>query len=186
MSFEEGFDAITKVKASAQKLSDSVDRIAQLESDLDGLQEAHADIKLLLDNAKTTLSTLELAAKGLVDQREQVEDLANTLPSHIQEILSAAEGRLVKQHAELERVIHDIPVLIEGVVEKKLETIVFQLETRMTERLRDEMKDTRTTLREAFEINASRVNASLDETRKELLAEMPRSILGRRGRSAAQ
>jgi len=68
------------------------------------------------------------------------------------------------------------------VVEEKLTGILVQLEARITERMRDELKDTRTTLREAIEIGVGRTEANLEGARKEIIAEMPRSLFGRRGR----
>lgn len=153
MSFKEGFDAIEKVKASGQKLSEAVGRIEALELQLHGLREAQAGVEAMLAKAKSTFSTLSESANGLAEQSKYIEVLAQ-----------------------------DLPAMVETVVEQKLLAIVAQMEARLSERLRDELKDTRTTLREAFEINSGRNEAQFEATRKEILAEMPRTLFGRKGR----
>jgi DNA repair exonuclease SbcCD ATPase subunit len=182
MSFDDGFEAIEKVKTSGQKLAEVVARIEQFEARLDALPDAQTKIEEMLDKATRAVASLQETANGMSAQREAFADLAQALPSLVRDVVKGAEDRFEKQHAEISKLANDLPRLVEAVVEEKLTTILGQLEARITERLRDELKDTRTTLREAIEIGIGRGEANLEEARKDIIAEMPRSLFGRRGR----
>jgi hypothetical protein len=75
-----------------------------------------------------------------------------------------------------------LPAVVEGVVAQNMNSISAELEARLTDRLRDELKDTRATLRDAFENHATTQKSKIDEARREIIAEMPRTLFGRRGR----
>lgn len=48
--------------------------------------------------------------------------------------------------------------------------------------LRDELKDTRQALRDAMEVNARTLEGKLDTASRDIVAEMPRTLFGRRGK----
>lgn len=97
-------------------------------------------------------------------------------------MLVQAEERLQTQQAEISRLAKQMPLLVEKVVEEKLSTIVMHMEGRLSNLLRDELKDTRAAMRDAFEVSARAQDKKLDDARNEILAEMPRTLFGRRGR----
>jgi hypothetical protein len=182
MTFEDGFEAIEKVKMSGQKLSDIVERIEQFERRLETLPDAQVKLDALFEKTEAAAMAMSEAARDLVTQRDAFLGLAKALPSLVQVMVKDAELLLEKQHAETARATSELTQIVEAVVDQKLTSILVGLEARVTERLRDELKDTRTTIREAIEVGTRRGEVSLDEARKDIIAEMPRSLFGKRGR----
>ena len=56
------------------------------------------------------------------------------------------------------------------------------METRFSDRLRDELKDTRLAMRDAMEVNYRSFETKLESVTRDIISEMPRSIFGRRGK----
>jgi prophage DNA circulation protein len=182
MSFKEGFEAIDRIKISERTLGDSVQRIEALAQDLEDLRRAQAGMEAILEGAKAALMTLETAANGLLSGRAEFAKLAEHLPAMTDDVLANAEERLHTQQAAFVLLAEQMPERVEKLIEKKMNEIASQLEARLSDRLRDELKDTRAALRDAFEVKARGQEAQFDGARKEILAEMPRTLFGRRGR----
>ncbi len=182
MSFNEGFEAIERIKASERTLGDSVQKIEALTQDLENLRRAQVGIEAVLEQAKATISMLETAANGLSSERAEFAKLAEHLPALTDDVLANAEERLHEQQAAFVHLAEQMPAMVERVVEKKMNEIALQLEARLSDRLRDELKDTRAALRDALEVNARGQEAQVNDARKDILAEMPRTLFGRRGR----
>lgn len=192
MSFEEGFDAIARVKASGEKLGETINRIAALESWLTELRAAQNGAGEIFEQAKTAIQGLgEISGEIAVQQKALAEEV-DALPALIQQLLSTAENRLAQQQEkteqmlaqqqrETERILAQLPTVVDAAIETKLTAIVAQMEVRLNERLRDELKDTRTTLRETLEYGNSRTDMRLDEMKKDIIAQLPRGLFSRRG-----
>lgn len=153
MSFTDGFEAIDKIKKAGSQLSETVSRVEALGSNMSDMQKLQSDIGALLSQLEAATSTLQKTAQALSDERKELEDI-----------------------------VRGLPALAEGAVEKKLKEIVEGLEARFLDRLRDELSDTRSTLRDALENNARRQNVQLEETKADIISEMPRTLFGQRGR----
>ena len=78
--------------------------------------------------------------------------------------------------------LNKLPELLDQTIEKKLQTKISDLETRLSDRLRDELKDTRQALRDAMEVNARTLEGKLDTASRDIVAETPRTLFGRRGK----
>ncbi len=153
MSFKDGFDAVEKIKTAGLQLTETVAKLEAAEESLSEMRNIQLETNALLSQAKSTFTALEKAATGLSSDYERLEKLALGLPA-----------------------------TVEKIVEEKMNSIAAEFETRMTDRLREELKDTRATLRDAFEIHAGSQSSKLEEARAEIIAEMPRTLFGRRGR----
>lgn len=182
MSFKEGFEAIAQIKSAGRTLGDSVEKIEALAQDLENLRLVQAGVETMLDQAKATFASLATSSEGLSEEREQFKKLAQTLPILTDNVLVQAEERLQTQQAEISRLAKQMPLLVEKVVEEKLSTIAMHMEGRLSNLLRDELKDTRAAMRDAFEVSARAQDKKLDDARNEILAEMPRTLFGRRRR----
>lgn len=182
MTFKEGFEAIEQIKNSGRNLGNSVERIEALAQSLEGLRVIQAGVETALGQAKEAFASLAHSAEGLSEELEQFKKLAQTLPETTEDVLTQAEKRLKNQQAEVSQLADKMPQLVEKVVEEKLSTIVMHMEGRLSNSLRDELKDTRAALRDAFEVNVRAQDKKLDDFRKDILAEMPRTLFGRRGR----
>ncbi len=79
-------------------------------------------------------------------------------------------------------VLDGLPKLFEKAIELKLKSLLSELETRLADRLREELKDTRLTMRDAMEVNSRSQDTKLEAIAREIISEMPRSIFGRRGK----
>ncbi|WP_380180782.1 hypothetical protein [Kalamiella sp. sgz302252] len=180
MSFEEGFAAIAQVKASGEKLGETIKRITALEGWLTELRETQTGAKDTFASASTAIDLLREEAGSLAQSQKVIAKEVEMLPVAIEQVLVTAEERLAQQLAEQERMLARFPAMVEEAVEKKLTAILSQMEARFNERLRDELKDTRTTLRETLEYSASRTEIRLEELKKEIVAELPRGLFGRR------
>ena len=181
MSFQEGFEAIEKVKSSTLRLSDTVTRVEALEVRLATLRETQDGIATLATQLTDNLSILQNAAKGLSGQKVAFEEFAATLPTLVETVLADAEARIEEQQDDMARLVRELPTILETVVERKLSALMSQLETNLSARLQDELRDTRATMREAIEVSASRNEARIDAARKDIITNMPRTIFGRRG-----
>lgn len=182
MSFKDGFEAIAQVKASGLKLGEAVSRIEALETSLADLLEVQTGVEKMLVQAETTFTSLETAAAKLSSEWIEFQQLATTLPTMTGNVLTEAEERLASQQRAIALLAERLPQLVEALVEQKLNIIIAHMEARLCDRLRDELKDTRTTLRDAFEVHARGQAAKLEEMKTEIFAEMPRTLFGRRGR----
>ncbi|QIX97761.1 hypothetical protein [Cedecea sp. FDAARGOS_727] len=152
MSFEEGFDAIAKVKASSEKLGEVISKVEELRNLLTDVHDAQ-------ENAGSTFEQANIAIAALTEKSAEIQ----------------------KQQEEIENSLSRLPAIVDEVIEQRLSRIMEQMETRISERLRDELKETRTTLREAHESRAAQTESQMEKIKSDIIAEMPRGILGRRG-----
>lgn len=182
MSFKDGYSAIAQIQSSGQKLGEIIDRIEALEKMLADLRQAQIQVENMIGQGTAVLADIELATVELLKLHASFDLLAKNLPDATETVLAHAEERITKQHALIASMVEEIPAAIEQVVDQKLTILMSQLETRISDRLRDELKDTRMALRDAMEVNSRAHDAKLDAASKEIIAEMPRSLLGRRGR----
>jgi len=182
MSFKEGFEAIAQIKSSGRTLGDSVEKIEALAQGLEDLRLVQAGVETMLDQAKAAFASLASSTEGLSKEREQFGKLAQTLPILTDDVLVQAEERLHTQQEAFALLAKQMPLLVEKAVEEKLSEMVTQMESRLSNMLRDELKDTRTAMRDAFEVSARAQDTRIDDARNEILAEMPRTLFGRRGR----
>jgi chemotaxis regulatin CheY-phosphate phosphatase CheZ len=153
MKIEDGFKAVDSIKNSSKKLSDSILRIEELEQKLAALETLTTDLKSLLAQASEVFLKLGESA-----------------------------GDLEAGKIKIAKAIDGLPALTASVVEKNLAKLVSSLETRMIDRLNQELKETRTTLRESHENSATNLEKLLEKTSQDIIAEMPKTIFGRRGR----
>lgn len=182
MSFKDSFEAVAQIKASGSKLSAAVERIEALEGNLAELRKVQSGVEAMLEDAKTSFGSLEAAAAGLSSERLEFQKVASALPIMADDILAQAEERLIQRQESVARLVEKLPEMVEALIEQKLASMMLQMENRLADRIRDDLKDTRSTLRDAFEVNARTHEAKLGEIRTEIIAEMPRTLLGRRGR----
>lgn len=182
MSFKDSFEAAAQIKASGSKLSAAVERIEALEASLAELREVQTNVAAMLEKAKTSFGVLEAAAAGLSSERMEFQKVASALPIMADDVLAQAEERLIQRQESVAQLVEKLPAMVEALIEQKLATMMSQMENRLADRIRDDLKDTRSTLRDAFEVNARTQETKLGEIKTEIIAEMPRTILGRRGR----
>lgn len=180
MSFEEGFDAIAKVKASGEKLGETVNRIAELEGWLSQLYQAHNQAEDVFKKAALAIDSLQHAVAEITERQKELQEEVQTLPEAVRQVLLSADQRLAAQQEENARMMAQFPAMINDAIDTKLTAIVSQMEVRLSERLRDELKDTRITLRDTLEYGNNRTEMRLDEIKKEIIAELPRGLFGRR------
>lgn len=182
MSFKEGFEAIEDIKKSGLKLSDTLDRIEALENKLSGLLSAQTQLETIIDRIATALGGMETASKDLSENYDAFTQQASLLPNQVDQVIERAEERIKEHQAKLTILLDELPELVDQTIEKKLQTKISDLETRLSDRLRDELKDTRQALRDAMEVNARTLEVKLDTSSRDIIAEMPRTLFGRRGR----
>lgn len=182
MSLKDGYAAISQIQASGQRLGDAIGRIEELERKLTELATLQARVETLLTDTKAALIRMDAASEGLSQRHERFDALTEAVPTLVGKVLADAEERISEQQTALAAVADDMPTLVERVVQEKLTGLMAQFETRISTTLRDELKDTRSTLRDALEANARSLEAKLTTTVQDIVAEMPRGILGKRGR----
>ena len=178
MSFTEGFTAIESIKSSGQKLSDTVERIETLETKLQGLLQAHAQLESLIEKITTAFVDIERSTVDLSKHYDTFTQQASSLPDQVALAIERAEERMAGHQATMTKVLNGLPNLLDQTIEKKLQTKISDLETRVSDRLRDELKDTRQALRDAMEVNARSLEGKLEAASRDIVAEMPRTLLG--------
>jgi len=154
MSIEDGFKAVDSIKRSSEKLSDTIIKIEELERKLSELDALSTDLKSLLEDSPEVFLKLT----------EGVDELA------------AAKTKITKA-------VGSLPSLTSKAVEAHLRKLLSEFETKMNNRWNQELKETRTTLREAFENHANRMEKVYENSTKKIIEEMPRTIFGKRGKS---
>jgi ABC-type transporter Mla subunit MlaD len=147
-----------------------------------GLRETQDQVGAVIRQASDLIKNAETAVDGLSQQHASFDQLVKSLPDAIKVILAEAEKRIVDQQVAMASLVADMPARIERVVEQKLIALMSQSETRISDRLRDELKDTRMALRDAMEVNSRTQETKLESAVKDIIAEMPRGLFGRRGR----
>ncbi|MFC7739095.1 hypothetical protein ACFQX4_25705 [Roseomonas sp. GCM10028921] len=183
MPFKEGFEAIDQIKKSGQQLGETIARLERLEDNLSLLREAHEKLDGQLGESRSTLQIMTEASRALAEQQAEYLKLARKLPDLVESTLAAAEADFSARVRKLVDTVERLPSIVEVVVEQKLSALISHQEGRLSERFRDELRDTRVTLRETLENSANRHEARLDELKKDIVAELPRGIFGRRGRN---
>jgi predicted transcriptional regulator len=153
MTFEDGFEAIASIKTSGSRLQETVSRLEVLEERLERLDKSQLRLDAVLKEARAAVGEMSSAAKEL----------------------SAENAKLVRWTKSL-------PELVTQTVEKRLLAVASDLEVRLTDCIRNELRDTRATLRDAFENGAVRSEKTLLATKEDIIAEMPRGLFGRRGK----
>ena len=182
MSFTEGFTAIENIKNSGQKLSDTVDRIEALETKLEGLLQAHSQLEILLNKISGAFVVLERSTTDLSKHYDTFTQQAGSLPNQVGSAIEQAEERIAEHQARMTTILDGLPNLLEQAIEQKLQIKISDLETKISDKLRDELKDTRQALRDAMEVNARSLDGKLDTVSRDIMAEMPRTLFGRRGK----
>lgn len=182
MSFKEGFEAIEDIKNSSHKLSDTLGRIEALENELAGLLKAQTQLESIINRIVTALGSVEKSSTDLSENYDAFTQQASALPDRVDQAIERAEERIKEYHNKMTALLGELPELLDQTIEKKLQTKISDLETRLSDRLRDELKDTRQALRDAMEVNARTLEGKLDKASRDIIAEMPRTLLGRRGK----
>ncbi|SQC93525.1 Uncharacterised protein [Cedecea neteri] len=77
--------------------------------------------------------------------------------------LTEKSAEIQKQQADIENSLSRLPGIVDDVIEQRLSRIIEQMEIRISERLRDELKETRTTLREAHESRAAQTESQMEK-----------------------
>lgn len=182
MSFKEGFDAIRDIKNSSLKLSDTLGRIEALENKLSGLLHTQTQLEGLIDRIAASLGSVERSSTDLSENYDAFTKQANSLPDQVDLAIERAEERIKEYQAKMTTLLSELPDLLDQAIEKKLQAKLSDLETRVSDRLRDELKDTRQALRDAMEVNARALEGKVDTASRDIVAEMPRTLFGRRGK----
>jgi DNA repair exonuclease SbcCD ATPase subunit len=178
MSFTEGFNAIESIKSSGQKLSNTVERIETLESKLQGLLQAHAQLESLIETITTAFVDIERSTRDLSEHYDSFTQQASSLPDQVALAIERAEERIKEHQATMTKALNGLPKLLDQAIEKKLQTKISDLETRVSDMLRDELKNTRQDLLNAMEVNARSLEGKLETASSDVIAEMPRTLLG--------
>lgn len=181
MSFKEGFAAIEDVKASGRKLSEAVARIEQLETSIGELRKVQAGVEAMLLRAEASFDALIKTAADISGECKEFQKVAITLPTLTDNILVEAEDRLIEQQEAFTEIAKTLPTMVEAAVSRKFTSISSQMESRIAERLREELKKTRSSLCDALNLNSREREVTLEEMKAVILAEMPRTLFGRRG-----
>ncbi len=182
MPFKDSFEAAAQIRASGSKLSAAVERIEALEGSLAELRKVQSGVEAMLEKAIATFGDLEAAAAGISNESLEFQKVAAAFPPMTTEVLAQAEERLVQRQETVAQLVEKLPAMVEALIEQKLAAMMSQMEKRLADGIRDDLKDTRSTLRDAFEVNVRNHEATLGEIKTEIIAEMPRTIFGRRGR----
>jgi len=153
MTFEDGFAAIASIQSSGSRLTDAIAGLEELEEKIARLDKSQVKLDALLVATKASVTDMASAAKVLAAEHEKLAKWSQGLPS-----------------------------LVSDAVEKKMMSIAADLESRFTNKLRDELSDTRSTIRNTYENGVTKSEKALLETKEDIIAEMPRGLFGRRGR----
>jgi predicted nucleic acid-binding Zn-ribbon protein len=181
MTVKEGFVALENIKQSSLKLSDTVARISALEGKLKGIVESQAQLEALIDRIAIAIENVDNSSVVLSKHYDAFVQEAQDIPDSITGTFKKADERFAQQNAKVAEIVNDLPKILEMAIEKKLQDVVTEMEGRLSEKLRDELKDTRQALRDAMDANARNVDGKIDAFARNIIAEMPRTILGKRG-----
>lgn len=179
MSFKEGFEAIGEIKSSGQRLGASVSKIEALEVKLTDALNALSEVESALNRASTVFDGAEKATAALQKTGVELAEQSKRLPEQAEVAVLRAEEQVSHQLDRINAVVDGLTKLVENAIEKKLEAKFDALASRFSLALRDELKDTRSTLRDAMEVNSASLEKNLEGTAKEIIAEMPRGLFGR-------
>ena len=182
MSLRDGFTAIEEIKISGQKLSDTVAKIENLEPKLEGLIQVQSKLEEVLTRTGLVFADLERSSGDLSKQFEAITGQVNLVPTQVDAAIARAENLILDHQVQMKAVLDSLPKLFEKAIELKLQSLLSKLETRLADSLREELKDTRLTMRDAIEVNSRSLERKLDTASREIVAEMPRTLFGRRGK----
>lgn len=182
MSLRDGFTAIEEIKISGQKLSDTVAKIENLEPKLDGLIQVQSKLEEVLTRTGLVFADLERSSGDLSKQFEAITGQVNLVPTQVDAAIARAENLISDHQLQMKAILDGLPKLFENAIELKLKSLLSELETRLADRLREELKDTRLTMRDAIEVHSRSQETKLEAIAREIISEMPRSIFGRRGK----
>lgn len=183
MSFKEGFTAIEEIQNSGRRLGDTVERIEALEAKLEGLVRAQAQIESMIGQAKGVLTGLKTSSGDLSKEFESFTEQAKTLPDRIANILVRAERRIEERQTGIAELVDDLPRLVEAALDRRLSGLLDAMETRLRDQLRSELQETRTAMRDMLEVALHKQDKSLERIAGDIISEMPRGLLGRRGKT---
>ncbi|AML52831.1 hypothetical protein [Falsihalocynthiibacter arcticus] len=164
MTFKDGFDAVDRIKGAGEKLSETIIRLEKLEGILGKMDSERANISLLITDSSSAISELSVAVTQLIEAQTAFT------------IQASAQLTGLKEATER------LPSQTEFIVSQKLDDISEYLEARLTERFREELKDTRASLRDSVEAGLSGYDKRIADLKSEIVAEMPKTLFGRRGR----
>ena len=179
MSFEKGFEAIEEITNSSDKLLSYVNKVEALEARLSKSVDLISRLESALQSADNAFSGAENATLALKKSSEDIEALAQSLPDHAEAAIFRSEERISKHIDQMTKVLSSLPELLESAVAKKLDGKFEELEVRVSNSLREELKDTRAALRDAMEVNARNQVSHLEAMSENLISEMPRGLFGR-------
>lgn len=179
MSFKEGFEAIGEIKTSGQRLSVSVSNIEALEVKLTAALNVLTDVEVALDKASTVFIDSEKATIALQKSGSEVAEQSKLLPKEAEAAVARVEERISNQMDHMTAIIEGLTKLVADVVEEKLDTKFKAMETHFKLILRDELKDTRSALRDAMRVNSTNLEKNIDDASREIISEMPRGLFGR-------
>lgn len=179
MSFKEGFEAIGEITTSSQRLGISVSKVEALEAELKAALKGLNDVEAALSKASTVFDGASKATTALQKSGLEMAEQSKRFPEEAQAAVSRAEELVSSQIDRMRAVVDGLTKLVEDAVEEKLDTKFQAMEARFNVILRDELKDTRSTLRDAMEVNSASLEKHLADAVAEIVAEMPRGLFGR-------
>ena len=162
MPFKEGFTAIEQIQNSGQKLSEIVARLETLEEKLESLRQVQSQLEVVLARTGTIFGNVQRSSDDLSEQYNAFTEQAKLLPTNVEVALERAEERIVQHQVRMTAILDGLPQLFENALGEKLQSHLSDMETRFSDRLRDELKDTRLAMRDAMEVNYRSFETKLD------------------------
>lgn len=151
-TIKDGYEAIQKIRSSQSRLSELVEEFEHVNEELVAFKKAGEKLRA---------------------EQKKFEDAA----SKIQE---TADELRQKQDA-LQQGLETLPEIVRLAVSEAVQREWVAAEGRLMDRVRDELKDTRSSLRDTVLNGTASFDKKISDVFDKIISEMPRTIFGKRG-----
>jgi len=148
----------------------------------DDVEEGISAIQKIADDSKRLSEVTEIIAsqvEGLTPLQE-----ANLRIKEQLDMVTMLQGKLEQRLEDFEKRLSQTEKTSEEVTEAFAEKVISKLNSTLDSHLSDiraELRDTREATRDRFDTNIQQLKQELSDVEKRLMAEMPKSIFGKRG-----
>lgn len=102
--------------------------------------------------------------------------------ARVASVVAEAEQRIEDRQVHIAVLVDELPRLVDTALKKRLPGLLEGMEARLRDQLRGELKDTRSAIRDTLEVTSNKQEKSLERMAGDIISEMPRGLLGRRGK----
>ena len=148
----------------------------------DDVEEGISAIQKIADDSKRLSEVTKIIAsqvEGLTPLQE-----ANLRIKEQLDMVTMLQGKLEQRLEDFEKRLSQTEKTSEEVTEAFAEKVISKLNSTLDSHLSDiraELRDTREATRDRFDTNIQQLKQELSDVEKRLMAEMPKSIFGKRG-----